>query len=203
MAPKNKKGVAKPYDRPVSSAAVQRNGTSSGQSSTMGGGDVEKTPMSSEFVTISSFNSLENTVKNLVETITKLSEALKDSQPRGVACTSDTDQPRGVEIDQTITTNNDNGMTDAVNNAIQDHLQTMMTNDNESMDNGKNFTSISMPVDLNVSDKIKQNIWSGEYVDFNTLLELDQPTEYTLKFIAGGDGNQINLDPAKMQKRLL
>jgi hypothetical protein len=203
MAPKNKKVVAKPYDRPIASSTVTRNGTIAGQSTTMGGGDIESTSMSSDFITMSSFNSLQQTVQKLAETIASLTDALKVSQPRGVDNTSDIDQPRGVDINQINTTDTDNISTDTVTTSIQNHLQVMMKNNTDVQDNGKIFTSVAMPVELNVTDKIKQKIWSGEYLDFNTLLDMDQPTEYTLKFVDGGDGSQINLAPAKNAKKVI
>ena len=56
--------------------------------------------------------------------------------------------------------------------SIQSHIQQLINSDN-LQDPGEHFLSVAMPLDVEVSDKVKSSIWALEYIDFSKLREPD------------------------------
>ena len=64
-----------------------------------------------------------------------------------------------------------------------------------SPQNGNEFVSVALPLDILVSDKLKNKIWSGEYIEMGALLEGDpEGDSYSLR-INPGEGGSVNLVP--------
>jgi hypothetical protein len=229
MAPSKKdKSVPKvtPYGKTTSTGQVNK----SKRLVAMGGGDKESPHLiEPDMVSVNSFVTLQNTVQQLVDTVKQLSDAMASytnvnmEQPRGVDLISNVhDQTVGVDVTNSSNLNqvlnvdssknqsrgvdvlnlNDNSSEEQVRLSVESHLQSVMGDPMDTNEMGKEFKSVSLPVDLNVSDKLKQKIWSGDYVDFNLLINTDDTTEYSLKIVSGNGGNQFNLAPVKQNKTI-
>ena len=76
-----------------------------------------------------------------------------------------------------------------IRNIVDGHVQSMMS---QPVDTGEvgNFADASKPIDLKVSDAMKQDIWANRYVDFNKLIDFKSPTSgpQTYQFVEGGGG---------------
>jgi hypothetical protein len=64
------------------------------------------------------------------------------------------------------------------------------------------LTSVSIPLYVNVTDKIKAKIWEDEYIDLNLIAEPDTPAEFSFQLIPRGGGGQIKLTPSKPPKAI-
>jgi hypothetical protein len=82
---------------------------------------------------------------------------------------------------------------------VDRHLD-FIVGDPESGDNGNSFVSMSVPLDYNVSDKIKNQIWTNQYIDMAGIAEPDVPGEFSIKLIPGATGGQLKITPSKPPK---
>ncbi|VDH94786.1 Hypothetical predicted protein [Mytilus galloprovincialis] len=63
------------------------------------------------------------------------------------------------------------------------------------------FVSCSLKPGGNITDKIKQQIWAGQYINFNSLLENDE-TKYRLQLVHGADNPELSITEERNKKTL-
>jgi hypothetical protein len=212
MAPTHKRQTKKPYDKQLPSNSRK----TSSSKKLVGGGDVESTS-NEESVSLTDYNKMTENVKRLEDSMTKILASLttlqNQFQDRDPDINHSTNQPRGVDstaLPDDLNTQGDhtepmvttepiqtNDIEDTVDDNIQKHLQIMMGGPITTNNEGKNFRSIALPIDLHISDKIKQKIWAGEYIDLNTINDKNENLEYTMKITNNQQGPYINFVPTK------
>ena len=81
-----------------------------------------------------------------------------------------------ITHDTNLTSTLNTGIHDATENIIQESVASAIVNHTERIA-GKTtggFVSTSVPIDARVSDKIKSNIWSKQFINFSNLLSKDK-----------------------------
>ncbi|CAG2214795.1 unnamed protein product [Mytilus edulis] len=63
------------------------------------------------------------------------------------------------------------------------------------------FVSCSLKPGGNIPDKIKQQIWAGQYINFHALLENDE-TKYRLQLVHGADNPELSITEEQNKKTL-
>ncbi|CAG2229024.1 unnamed protein product [Mytilus edulis] len=63
------------------------------------------------------------------------------------------------------------------------------------------FVSCSLKPGGNITDKIKQQIWAGQYINFHSLLENDE-TKYRLQLVHGADNPELSITEERNKKTL-
>ena len=100
-------------------------------------------------------------------------------------------------ITQGFNVNNPNS-TDTVQSTINDYLRSFTTNSNPSTGEQQYYSPPGRPIDLKVTDKVKQKIWASEYVDLVSLLDPDQDNNSSFTLVSN-DGD-LRLAPNKSTK---
>ena len=89
----------------------------------------------------------------------------------------------------------DNSTAMAIDESITSHLANLMGND-FSPDGTGNYIPNDLPIDLKVSDKIKNLIWANKYVDLGLLLDPSQEFNVATKFeLVGQFGEPLTVAP--------
>jgi hypothetical protein len=139
-------------------------------------------------------------VQSLQATVVQLTKLVQDTNNAvGQLTKNSTQQEKAGDVrggpihDNQQPSTSEIQLTEQVEEGIVNHLQFVMAEDME----GDQFKSCSIPLDLNVTDKIKSAIWADQYVEFSKLNDPDVPGEYDLRLIPGSNGGQIKLTPAK------
>jgi hypothetical protein len=146
-------------------------------------------------------DSLGKQVQNLQKTVEQLTKLVQETNKAMASMQKNKQQlPKAhkgglVQEPQTESTSAEADMSDQVDQQLQDHLQFVMAEPEEGAD--QHFNSCCIPLDVNVSDKVKSQIWADQYVDFAKLNEPDVPGEFNLSLVPGGSGGQIKLTPSK------
>ena len=98
-----------------------------------------------------------------------------------------------------LTLNNEAELTHQVDRVISDHLATLIESDKTTVSPG-NYQAPDKPVDLKVTDKIRQQIWSNQYIDLSVLID---PSFEKIKpgyKLVSEEGETLQLAPSKQTK---
>ncbi|CAG2199154.1 unnamed protein product [Mytilus edulis] len=93
--------------------------------------------------------------------------------------------------------NNDN------NNVVvsPEVLAAQPTADKQNVGGQSAFVSCSLKPGENIPDKIKQQIWAGQYINFHSLLENDE-TKYRLQLVHGANYPKLSITEERNKKTL-
>jgi hypothetical protein len=184
MAPTKKSRSSKtPYEKPTSESNTQKKTTKSKKA--VGGGDIESSTEDKQ-VSYQDYSDLLQHVHSLEDSLAAIANSLKLLQPKDAdpSISESMNQPRMGDLCTNVQNNTNIATTQPlqqevdlnteipstnVEESIQQHLQIMMGGPSYPEDNGKTFKSIALPFDLHVSDKVKQKIWDGNFIDLTTI----------------------------------
>ena len=74
-----------------------------------------------------------------------------------------------------------------IRNIVDSHVQSLIGQTPDSGEVG-NFDDARKPIDIKVTESMRQDIWANRYVDFNKLIDIKSPTPgpQTYQFVEGG-----------------
>ena len=131
------------------------------------------------------------------ESVNSLTNAVKDSDPINsnepdFVPDSHRDYDRGCRADPVLAGRN--AAHEAVANNLDSHTATIMGMDNGALCNEQNdFVSVSLPIDVFVSDKLKNKIWANEFIDMSSLIDQGQEDEVFQLSMTTGKGVRLVL----------
>ena len=93
------------------------------------------------------------------------------------------------------------GAEHAVGLIVDQHIDNMV---DEAMGTGEigTIAQVGRPLDLKVSDNLKQKIWANQYIDLNLLLDTT-PTVNSALEVVSGQGEPLRLAPAKTPNKIM
>ena len=100
------------------------------------------------------------------------------------------------------TTSSQGFMTSQVNQAISNHLSTLIDPTGDS-DLPGNLSTQDKPVDLKVPDKLKQQIWNNQYIDLALLLDPTlEKVKPNFQFVTDDNTDSVHLATNKQPKQI-
>ena len=152
------------------------------------------------------FLNLKSNVDKILQSLNQLQSSV--SFPPGK--TGNVTMPSETPVDINVSQQVDQSEIDIDNETevrdIDTQVQDAVTEGLESIigtchDNLSSFILPGRPVDMKISNKLKQQIWANEYIDFNLLLDFKQEEVSSYQIISK-EGGPISLAPNKTTKTI-
>ena len=146
-------------------------------------------------------------LQKTTESVNSLTNAAKDSDPINSnepdsVPDSHRDYDRGCRADPVLAGRN--AAHEAVANNLESHTATIMGMDNGAPCNEQNdFVSVGLPIDVFVSDKLKNKIWANEFIDMSSLIDQGQEDEVFQLSMTTGEGGTVSFTPKRKANKMM
>ena len=102
---------------------------------------------------------------------------------------------------ETVNHNNSVEASFQIQQAVDEHLEQILGQPSVESEFDSKYDDISRPIDYKVTDKLRNMIWSDQYVDLSLLIDLKaEGNEPKLLQVVSGDGNTLQVAPPKSKK---
>ena len=152
-----------------------------------------------ERVTLSQFQSLQESVVQMKQMIEQLTVGIGQTRALGMVHTS---QPNMASTsDTTEASTNAQDQDTPLASVIDQHVNNLIQGNNVNNLSQSTYTSLDRPIDVKVSDKIRDKIWSGQYVDLTSLLDTQHDDTATFQIVSNA-GEPLRLAPHKPSNKI-
>ena len=142
---------------------------------------------------------------DLQKTVCEMKQLVADLNNKSTDITRPVDNnhaiPFNANVQNTNSVSDNDNSSVPIEQAVSDHVQHLMGQGGVNSQVSLGMYDYARPIDLKVTDKQRNLIWSNQYIDLGSLLD-NSDSQETLQVVSGEFGQTLRIAPQKATKKI-